>query len=142
MRSLTWLRILTAGALLACLPLGQMVAAERSIAAMTKAADAFLASLTPEQRRQARNNYRLARSLPKDQRVATWEQYQQMTPEQQAVLRQSGMLSNTAARHAEAFTGLAVRAARPLSPRAPAEPRKGSNQGTAGAGKPVVSNRQ
>lgn len=53
MRSLTWLRILTAGALLACLPLGQMVAAERSIAAMTKAADAFLASLTPEQRQQA-----------------------------------------------------------------------------------------
>lgn len=100
------------------------------------------AQLTPEQRRQARNNYRLARSLPKDQRVATWEQYQQMTPEQQAVLRQSGMLSNTAARHAEAFTGLAVRAARPLSPRAPAEPRKVSNQGTAGAGKPVVSNRQ
>ena len=49
----TCLRLTAAAAILACLPLGQMVAAERSIAAMTKAADAFLASLTPEQRQQA-----------------------------------------------------------------------------------------
>ena len=72
------------------------------------------AALTPEQRRLARNNYRLAKQLPKDQRVATWEQYQQMTPEQQAVLRQAGWTSNTAARHAGAPTGLAKEAAQPL----------------------------
>ncbi len=72
------------------------------------------AALTPEQRRLARNNYRLAKQLPKEQRVATWEQYQQMTPEQQAVLRQAGWTSNTAARHAGAPTGLAKEAAQPL----------------------------
>ena len=72
------------------------------------------AALTPEQRRLARNNYRLAKKLPKEQRVATWEQYQQMTPEQQAVLRQAGWTSNTAARHAGAPTGLAKEAAQPL----------------------------
>lgn len=72
------------------------------------------AALTPEQRRLARNNYRLAKKLPKEQRVATWEQYQQMTPEQQAVLRQAGWTSNTAAGHAGAPTGLAKEAAQPL----------------------------
>ena len=53
MSSTTALRILAAVGILACLPIGQMIAAERSIAAMGKAADAFLASLTPEQRQQA-----------------------------------------------------------------------------------------
>lgn len=72
------------------------------------------AQLTPEQRRLARNNYRLAKQLPKDDRVASWEQYQQMTPEQRSVLRFSGWTSNTAARHAGAPTGLAKQAARPL----------------------------
>ncbi len=38
------------------------------------------ASLSPEQRRMARNNYRLAKSLDRDERVATWESYRQMTP--------------------------------------------------------------
>jgi hypothetical protein len=46
-------RILVAGAILACLPLGQMIAAERSIAAMSKAAESFLAALTPDQRQLA-----------------------------------------------------------------------------------------
>ena len=72
------------------------------------------AALTPEQRRLARNNYRLAKKLPKEERVATWEQYQQMTPEQQEVLRRAGWTSNTAARHAGAPTGLAKEAAQPL----------------------------
>lgn len=53
MLSMTTIRVLSAGAILAVLPLGQMLAAERSIAAMGKAADAWLASLTPEQRQQA-----------------------------------------------------------------------------------------
>lgn len=75
------------------------------------------ASLTPEQRRLARNNYRLARKLERDEIGADWEQYSRMTPEQQAVLRASGTTSNTAARHAGASTGLAKEAARPL-PRA------------------------
>ncbi len=46
-------RALVAGAILACLPLGQMIAAERSVAAMSKAAQGFLAALTPEQRQLA-----------------------------------------------------------------------------------------
>jgi len=53
MSSTTALRILVAVGILACLPIGQMIAAERSIAAMAQAGDAFLASLTPEQRQQA-----------------------------------------------------------------------------------------
>ena len=73
------------------------------------------AALTPEQRRLARNNYRLAQGLGKDERVASWEQYQSMTPEQRSVLRANGWTSNTAARHAGAPTGLAKEAARPLA---------------------------
>ncbi len=73
------------------------------------------ASLTPEQRRMARNNYRLAKSLDRDERLATWESYNLMTPEQRSVLRANGWTSNTAARHAGAPTGLAKEAARPLT---------------------------
>lgn len=46
-------RLLLPVAILACLPIGRMVAVERSITAMTKAANAFLAELTPEQREAA-----------------------------------------------------------------------------------------
>jgi Protein of unknown function (DUF3500) len=49
----TRLRLAAAAGILACLPLGQMMAAERSIAAMASAANRFLAELTPEQRQQA-----------------------------------------------------------------------------------------
>lgn len=80
------------------------------------------AALSPEQRRIARANYRLAKSLPKDERIAEWEQYQQMTPEQRAVLRVSGSTSNTAARHAGSRTGLAKEAAQPISHNVPAAP--------------------
>lgn len=73
------------------------------------------AALTPDQRRIARQNYRLARRLPPEQRQAQWERYREMTPEQQSVLRISGTTSNTAARHAGARTGLAKQAAQPLS---------------------------
>ncbi len=72
------------------------------------------ATLTPEQRRLARNNYRLAKTLDKEEREASWEQYNTMTAEQQSVLRANGWTSNTAARHAGAPTGLAKEAARPL----------------------------
>jgi hypothetical protein len=75
------------------------------------------AALTPEQRRVARQNYRLARQLPPDERKAQWERYTQLTPEQRAVLRSSGWTSNTAARHAGAPTGLAKDAAQPFAPR-------------------------
>jgi hypothetical protein len=51
--SLTGLRLATAAGILACLPLGQTIAAERSIAAMGEAATRLLAELTPEQRQQA-----------------------------------------------------------------------------------------
>lgn len=73
------------------------------------------AALTPEQRRTARQNYRLARRLPPEQRQAQWERYSELTPEQRSVLRISGTTSNTAARHAGARTGLAKEAAQPLS---------------------------
>lgn len=73
------------------------------------------ATLTPEQRRLARQNYRLAKRLPPDERQAQWERYREMTPEQRSVLRTSGSTSNTAARHAGARTGLAKQAAQPLS---------------------------
>ena len=53
------------------------------------------ASLSPEQRRMARNNYRLAKSLDRDERVATWESYRQMTPEQRSVLRSNGWTSSS-----------------------------------------------
>ena len=72
------------------------------------------AALSPEQRRMARDNYRLAKSLDRDERLATWESYRQLTPEQQTVLRDNGWTSNTGARHAGAATGLAKQAARPL----------------------------
>jgi Protein of unknown function (DUF3500) len=49
----TRMRILAAAGIFACLPLGQMIAAERSISAMSQAATRFLAELTPEQRQQA-----------------------------------------------------------------------------------------
>ena len=49
----TRLRLAVAAGIFACLPLGQMIAAERAIAAMASAADGFLAGLTPEQRQQA-----------------------------------------------------------------------------------------
>jgi hypothetical protein len=75
------------------------------------------AQLTPGQRQIARQNYRLARQLlPRKERVAQWERYTQLTPEQQAVLRNNGWTSNTAARHAGARTGLAKEASQPLAP--------------------------
>jgi len=51
--SFTRVRIIAAAGILGCLPLGQMIAAERSMAAMSHAATSFLAELTPEQRQQA-----------------------------------------------------------------------------------------
>ena len=51
--SFTRVRIIAAAGILGCLPLGQMIAAERSMAAMSQAATSFLAELTPEQRQQA-----------------------------------------------------------------------------------------
>lgn len=73
------------------------------------------AALSPEQRRLARQNYRLAKRLAPDERQAQWERYRELTPEQRAVLRTSGPTSNTAARHAGARTGLAKHAAQPLA---------------------------
>jgi hypothetical protein len=72
------------------------------------------ANLTPAQRRLARENYRLAKERPADQRVTEWRNYQTLTEEQQAVLRKAGTTSNTAAGHAGAATGLAKEASQPL----------------------------
>ena len=74
------------------------------------------AALSPDQRRLARQNYRLAQQLPKDERVAQWQQYEALTPEQKGVLRSAGTTSNTAARHAGARTALAKEAAKPIAP--------------------------
>ena len=56
------------------------------------------ARLTPDQRRQARANYRLAKQLPQDERVAQWHQYNTMTDEQKKVLQQSSAKSFNLAR--------------------------------------------
>ena len=74
------------------------------------------AALSPEQRRMARQNYRLAQQLPADKRAEQWQQYEALTPEQKKVLRSAGSTSNTAARHAGANTALAKEAAKPIAP--------------------------
>ncbi len=82
------------------------------------------ANLTPEQRRVARANYRLAKERPAQKRVEEWQSYQSMTQEQREVLRKAGSTSNTAAGHAGAATGLAKEASQPL-PRVGAPPLQG-----------------
>jgi hypothetical protein len=82
------------------------------------------ANLTPEQRRVARANYRLAKERPAQKRVEEWQSYQSMTQEQQEVLRKAGSTSNTAAGHAGAATGLAKEASQPL-PRVGTPPLQG-----------------
>ncbi len=77
------------------------------------------AALSPEQRKLARANFRMARQSGTANLQADWERYQAMTPEQRAVLGTAGSTSNTAARHAGARTGLAKEAAQPLPRRAP-----------------------
>jgi hypothetical protein len=72
------------------------------------------ANLSPEQRRIARANYRLAKERPAPQRVEEWQRYQSMTQEQREILRRAGSTSNTAAGHAGAPTGLAKEASQPL----------------------------
>ncbi len=73
------------------------------------------AALTPEQRRLARSNYRLANKLPKAELADTTKRYEGMTQEQRTVLRENGSTSNTAAKHAGSRTGLAKEAAKPLA---------------------------
>ena len=77
------------------------------------------AALTPDQRRLARANNRLAQKVGRENLLAEWENYQSMTPEQRSVLGSVGT-SNTAARHVAAQTGLAKEAAQPLPRRLPA----------------------
>ena len=72
------------------------------------------ANLTPDQRRVARANYRLAKERPAQKRVEEWQSYQSMTQEQREVLRKAGSTSNTAAGHAGAATGLSKEASQPL----------------------------
>ncbi|MGE0800665.1 MAG: DUF3106 domain-containing protein [Lautropia sp.] len=71
-------------------------------------------NLSPAQRQLARENYRLAKDRPVEQRVSEWRNYQSLTQDQQAVLRNAGRTSNTAAGHAGASTGLAKEASQPL----------------------------
>ncbi len=70
--------------------------------------------LTPEQRVRARANYNLASKLPQDQRVAEFQQYRGMTPEQRRILRSAGKTSNTAALYSGSRSGLAAEADQPL----------------------------
>jgi hypothetical protein len=84
------------------------------------------ANLTPEQRRVARANYRLAKERPAQKRVEEWNNYQSLTQEQREVLRKAGSTSNTAAGHAGAPTGLAKEASQPL-PRVSTPPLPGQS---------------
>ena len=92
------------------------------------------AALTPDQRRLARANYRLAKQqeVKRENLIAEWETYQTMTTDQRSVLDAVGT-SNTAARHVAARTGLAKIAAQPLPRRAPVEALSVSVEGSAGA---------
>jgi Protein of unknown function (DUF3106) len=72
------------------------------------------AALTPEQRRLARSNYRMANQLPKAELDDQKKRYEGMTHEQRVVLRENGSTSNTAAKYGGARTGLAKDAAKPL----------------------------
>ena len=91
------------------------------------------AALTPDQRRLARANYRLAQKVGRDNLLAEWENYQSMTPEQRSVLGSIGT-SNTAARHVAAQTGLAKEAAQPLPRRLPRSLAAGTDGNAAAAG--------
>ena len=82
------------------------------------------ARLNPEERRLARDTYRVAKERSSDTRLSEWERYRSMTQEQRSVLREAGTTSNTAARHAGAASGLAKEAAQPL-PREPRKPWRG-----------------
>jgi hypothetical protein len=73
------------------------------------------AALTPEQRRLARSNYRMATQLPKGELADQKTRYEGMTHEQRVVLRENGSTSNTAAKYGGARTGLAKDAAKPLA---------------------------
>ncbi len=73
------------------------------------------AALTPEQRRLARSNYRLAKKLPTSELATQTRRYEGMTLEQRTVLRENGSTSNTAAKYGGARTGLAKDAAKPLA---------------------------
>lgn len=72
-------------------------------------------NLTPEQRLRVRSNFGIAKKAPQEQRVAEFQQYRAMTPEQRRVLRSAGTTSNTAALYAGARTGLAPEAAQPIN---------------------------
>lgn len=76
-------------------------------------------AFTPQQRQAARENFRLAQKLKESnltqgQLQALWDRYQELTPEQRAVLRAAGQTATTAARHAGAATPLAKETSRPL----------------------------
>ncbi len=72
------------------------------------------AALSPEQRKLARENYRLAQNLPKEEREQLWKRYESLTPAQQAVLRSNGWTSDTAAKHAGDTSGLAKQSSQPI----------------------------
>jgi Protein of unknown function (DUF3106) len=45
------------------------------------------AALTPEQRKQVRENYRAAQSVPREQREAQWQQYQSLPQERKDAIQ-------------------------------------------------------
>ncbi|MEZ5653482.1 MAG: DUF3106 domain-containing protein [Burkholderiaceae bacterium] len=55
------------------------------------------AALSPAERDVARRNFRLAKSLNRDDRVRKWERYNSMTPEQRSVLRAFPLLGGESA---------------------------------------------
>jgi hypothetical protein len=75
------------------------------------------AALTPDQRSRARSNFGIAKKAPQEKRVAEFEQYKELTPDQRRVLRAAGSTSNTAVAKAGTRGGLAPEAAQPLAPK-------------------------
>ncbi len=75
------------------------------------------AGLTPDQRTGARSNFSIATKATQEKRVAEFEQYKDLTPDQRRVLRTAGSTSNTAVAKSGARSGLAPEAAQPLAPK-------------------------
>jgi Protein of unknown function (DUF3106) len=72
------------------------------------------ANLSPNERKLARDNYRLATAVPKSEQNSQYQSYRSLTPDQRGILRSAGDVSNTAAGHAGSRTGLAKEAAQPI----------------------------
>lgn len=73
------------------------------------------ARLSPAERRQARENYRLARQRPATERAQAWKDYESLSGEQKSVLREAAKANETPPpRSPNASSGLAPHGSQPF----------------------------